>query len=88
MMGLDRGQPGKRYPGAQGRGRESVCTRAEREEGVSSCLSWGREAASVSLPAEWGSDLKGGLLIRLNKIYKASGHILKRSLRDIIPFLL
>lgn len=60
MVGLDRGQPGNRYPGAQGRTREGRGHPGGREEGSPLASAEGREAALVSLPGEWGSDLKGG----------------------------
>lgn len=73
MMGLDRGQPGKRYLERKGAGRERRHPGAGGKKGLLASAE-GREAASFYLQS--GVQIsKGVLLIRLDKIYKASGHI-------------
>lgn len=76
MMGLDRGQPGKRYPGAQGRGRERRVHPGGREERGLLLPQLRDVRQRQFLYLESGVQIsKGVLLIRLDKIYKASGHI-------------
>lgn len=76
MVGLDRGQPGRRYPGAERRGHERRGHPGGREErGL--LLPQLRDVRQRQFPyLESGVQIsKGVLLIRLDKTYKASGHI-------------
>lgn len=59
--GAGQGAAGEEVPGSpRARAREACAPGRAGRKGSPLASAEGREAASVSLPGKWGSDLKGG----------------------------